>query len=218
MPNAGPLEDPETRWPQPDPVPTGTALTFQRELARKGLHLLSAAVPIAYSLGLSRRAVTLALAFALAIALVVEVARARHEKTRTAFDATVGRLLRGHEAQGVSGATWLIVALLAATLLFPREIAVAAMGAVAIGDAAAAILGRALTRRHGEGKSLAGSAACFAASAFMARAIAQFTWSEALVVGILAAIAERPKRPLDDNLRIALAVGCGILLWRMGFS
>jgi dolichol kinase len=160
----------------------------------------------------------LALAFALAIALVVEVARARHERTRTAFDASLGRLLRVHEVQGVSGGTWLIVALLAATVLFPRDIAIAAMGAVAIGDAAAAIIGRALTRGRGGGKSLAGSVACFAASAFMARAIAHFTWSEALVVGILAAIAERPRRPLDDNLRIALAVGCGILLWRMGFS
>jgi dolichol kinase len=134
------------------------------------------------------------------------------------FDARLGRLLRVHEAHGLSGATWLILALLAAALLFPRDIAIAAMAAVAVGDAAAAIVGRAVTRHRGEGKSLAGSVACLAASAFMAWAIADFTWPEALVAGILAAIAERPRRPLDDNLRIALAVGCGILLWRMGFS
>ena len=218
MPNADLPKDPETGQPQPDLVPTGTSLTFQRELARKGLHLLSAAVPIAYSLGLSRSGVTLVLAFALAIALVVEVARARHEKTRTVFDANLGRLLRLHEARGVSGATWLMVALLAATLLFPRDIAIAAMAAVAVGDAAAAIVGRVLARHGREGKSLAGSVACFAVSAFVARGIAHFAWPEALIAGILAAIAERPRRPLDDNLRIALAVGCGILLWRMGFS
>jgi hypothetical protein len=35
---------------------------------------------------------------------------------------------------------------------------------------------------------------------------------------MLAALAERPRWAMDDNLRIALAVGCGILLWRMGFS
>jgi hypothetical protein len=52
----------------------------------------------------------------------------------------------------------------------------------------------------------------------MALAIAHFTWPEALIAGILAAVAERPSRPLDDNLRIAVSVGCGILLWRMGFS
>lgn len=218
MPNAGPSKPPETGRPQNDPALAGAALTLQRETVRKGLHLLSAALPIAYSLGVSLGALVLALAFALAIALTVEFARVRHEKARTVFDASLGWLLRVHEAQGLSGATWLIVALLAASLLFPRDIAIAAMAAVAVGDAAAAIVGRALTRHGGEGKSLAGSVACFAASAFMARAIAHFTWQEALIAGFLAAIAERPRRPLDDNLRIVLAVGCGILLWRMGFS
>ena len=174
-------------------------------------------MPIAYSIGLSQRAVTIALVLAFAVAVVVEIARARHERTRTVFDARLGRLMRVHEARGLSGATWLILALLATAVLFPRDIAIAAMAAVAVGDAAAAIVGRALTRR-GEGKSLPGSVACFAASAFMAWVIADFIWPEALVAGALAALAERPRRPLDDNLRIALAVGCGILLWRMGFS
>jgi dolichol kinase len=194
------------------------ALTLQREIVRKGLHLLSASIPIAYWLGASRTAVTIALSLALAVAIGVEIARARHEKTRVVFDTRLGRLLRVHEVQGLSGATWLIIALLLAGLLFPRDIAIAAMAAVAVGDAAAAIVGRALGRTRGEGKSLAGSAACFAASAFMALAIAHFTWLEALLAGALATIAERPTRPLDDNLRITLAVGCGILLWRMGFS
>jgi dolichol kinase len=175
-------------------------------------------VPIAYSVGVSRTVVVLALAGALVFALVVELARARHETIRTVFDASLGSLLRVHEARGLSGATWLIIALLAAALLFPRDIAIAAMAAVAVGDAAAAIVGRALTRPAGEGKSMPGSFACFAASALMALAIARFSWAEALVAGILAALAERPRRPLDDNLRIAVAVGCGILLWRMGFS
>ena len=195
-----------------------TALTLQREIARKGFHLLSVAVPIAYALGVGRTIVVLGLTFALAVALVVEVARARHERTRSVFDARLGRLLRVHETTGLSGATWLVIALLAAALLFPRDIAIAAMAAVAVGDAAAAIVGRALTHHGGEGKSVAGSLACFAASASMALAIARFTWPEALIAGILAAIAERPRRPLDDNLRIAFAVGCGILLWRMRFS
>jgi dolichol kinase len=203
----------------PDAEPSATpAFPLQREVARKGLHLLSVVVPVAYSVGVSRTVVVLALACAVAVALVVELARARHEKTRTVFDARLGKLLRLHEARGLSGATWLIIALLASAVLFPRDIAIAAMAAVAVGDAAAAIVGRALTRSAGEGKSLAGSFACFAASALMALAIARFSWAEALIVGIFAALAERPRRPLDDNLRIAMAVGCGILLWRMGFS
>ena len=48
--------------------------------------------------------------------------------------------------------------------------------------------------------------------------MAEFPWRDALLSGVLAAAAEHPRRPMDDNFRIALAVGCGILLWRMGFS
>jgi dolichol kinase len=160
-----------------------------------------------------------ALVCALAVAAVIEIARARNERVRTFFQAKVGGLLRPHEIGALSGATWLIVALLVAAVAFPRDVAIAAMGAVTVGDAAAAIIGQALTASTGSSrKSLAGSVACFAASALMARAIANFAWREALLVGLVAAMAERPRRPFDDNLRIAIAVGCGILLWRMGFS
>lgn len=194
-------------------------LTARREMARKGLHLFSVAVPVAYAAGLTRLAVIVALVSALAVAGGIEIARARNERVRIFFHAKVGGLLRPHETEALSGATWLIVALLVAAVAFPRDVAIAAMGAVAVGDAAAAIVGRALVATSGSPrKSLAGSVACFAASALTARAIANFAWREALLVGVFAALAERPRRPFDDNLRIAIAVGCGILLWRMGFS
>ena len=193
-------------------------LSLRRELARKGLHIVSTAVPVAYATILSRAVVLSTLAFALTIALIVEIARSRSERARGAFDSSVGALLREHERHGASGATWLILALLLAAVAFPHDVAIAAMCAVALGDAAAAVIGRAMTRTRLHRKSFSGSAACFVVSALSARAIAGFAWPEALLVGILAAVAERPKRPFDDNLRITLAVGCGILLWRMGFS
>ena len=193
-------------------------LSLRREIVRKGLHLISTIVPISYAVGVSRMVVITTLAFLLAAAMTVELGRFRSTRIRTVFDARLGGLLREHEWRGPSGATWLIVALLLATVFFPHEVAIAAMGAVALGDAFAAIIGRAAARPSGSGKSLAGSVACFAASAISALTIAGLAWSEAVVVGVVAALAERPQRPLDDNVRIALAVGCGILLWRMGFS
>ena len=211
--NPGSRADDDVRAFEPD-----GGLSLRRELARKGLHLLSAIVPASYAAGVPRSIVIGVLAFALAAALAVEIGRSRSARARTVFDARVGTLLREHERRAASGATWLIVALLAAAVCLPRDIAIAAMCAVALGDAAAAIVGRGLARTATQRKSFGGSAACFAASAISARAIAQFTWREALIVGILAALAERPRRPLDDNLRIVIVVGCGILLWRMGFS
>ena len=211
--NNGSRADDELRTTQ-----TGAGLSLQRELARKGLHLFSTLVPISYAAGVPRSIVIGALALALAAALAVEMGRLRSDRARTVFDSTVGGLLREHELRAASGATWLVVALLAATVCLPRDVAIAAMCAVALGDAAAAIVGRALARTATRRKSFGGSAACFAASAMSAHAIAGFNWREALIVGILAALAERPRRPLDDNLRIVIVVGCGILLWRMGFS
>lgn len=193
-------------------------LSLRRELTRKGLHILSTAIPVAYATVLSRTSVIWMLALALTIALTVEIARSRSERARGAFDSSVGALLREHERTGASGATWLIVALLFAAAAYPHDVAIAAMCAVTLGDAAAAVVGRAMAHTTVHRKSFSGSAACFAASALSARAIAGFAWPEALVVGVFAAVAERPRRPFDDNLRIALAVGCGILLWRMGFS
>lgn len=193
-------------------------LPLRRELTRKSLHILSTAVPVAYATGLSRAVVIGILSVALTIAVAVEIARLRSPRARGAFDASVGALLREHERQGASGATWLIVALLFAAAAFPRDVAIAAMCAVALGDAAAAVVGRAMTVATAHGKSFSGSVACFAASALSASAIAGFAWPDALIAGILAAVAERPRRPFDDNPRIALVVGCGILLWRMGFS
>ncbi len=194
-------------------------MPLRREFVRKGLHLLSTIVPVSYTTGLTRSSVVGVLAAALTAAVAVEFARARSARARTLFNAGVGSLLREHESQAVSGATWLVIALLVAATCFPRDVAIAAMCAVCLGDAAAAIVGRTLSGYGSEGrKSFVGSAACFALTLIAARALAHFAWREALLSGLLASAAERPRRPLDDNLRITLAVGCGILLWRMGFS
>lgn len=197
--------------------PGGVGLTLRRELTRKGFHLLSTAVPLGYAAGLSRSLVMWALVAALVVAGAVEAARVRSTRARTLFDAGVGSLLREHERRGLSGATWLVIALLVAAVFFPRDVAISAMCAVSLGDAAAAIVGRALAGSEVH-KTFIGSAACLGASAIAARAIAHIVWHEALIVGVLASIAERPRRPMNDNLRIVIVVGCGILLWRMGFS
>lgn len=210
-----PGSGPEGRLPAAERT---TPLSLRRELTRKTLHLVSTVVPVSYAAGVSQAAVIWVLVFALAVALAVEIGRHQSVRARTLFDTAVGGLLREHERRGPAGATWLILSLLVAAVVFPRDVAIAAMCAVALGDAAAALVGQAIARGTAHRKSFGGSTACFAVSAIAARAIAGFTWREALLVGVLATLAERPRRPLDDNLRIAIAVGCGILLWRMGFS
>jgi dolichol kinase len=209
--------------------------TIRRELVRKTIHLASAAVPVAYVAGAPRAAVLAALGTAGAVAVSVEVARRRSARARALFDGAVGGLLRAHERDRWSGATWMCAAYALAVLAFPRAEAAAAMLAVATGDAAAAVVGRAAARQRARralhraaarparapvagppgapgAKTWEGSVACAAASTLAALVVAHLATLPALACGVAAALAERPRGPLDDNLRIAAAAGAAAWL------
>jgi dolichol kinase len=196
------------------------ALTVRRELARKTLHLLWALVPVAYAFGAPRPLILGGLIVACACAMVVEIARARSERVRLVFDRATGLLLREHEHREWSGATWLLLSFLLVVLMFDPPIAIAAMWAVAVGDASAAIVGRTIGRyRIGQSrKTIEGSIACAIATTAGVLLLANLSPITSAVAGVVAAGAEWPARPLDDNMRIGIAVGAGILLSRMVFS
>jgi len=189
-------------------------------VARKAIHLLSVALPLLYAGGLSRRTLLIVLSLASVVALVVEVGRARHAPTREIFHRATGSMLRPHEHTRWSGATWLVLSFLGSVALYPPDVAVAAMWGVAAGDAAAALVGRTLGSHPigRSGKTLEGTAACFLTVLLGALMIARLSRVESFLAAIAAAVAEVPQRPFDDNVRVAAAIGAGILLWRMAFS
>src|SRR5690606_20161456 len=125
--------------PSRAPAPS---LSLRHELARKALHLTSAVVPVGYAAGAPRRVVLTLLVALLVVAVVVELVRHREGIARAIFQRTAGPLLREHEHHRWSGATWMLAAYLLVAWLAPRGAAVAAMWAVAVGDAAAAVVGR----------------------------------------------------------------------------
>jgi dolichol kinase len=198
----------------------GAPLALRWELTRKALHVIWAVVPIAYALGLRREVVLLGLSIACITAIVIEIVRVRSIAFGELFHRSTGRLLRDHERRRWSGATWLLLSFLLSAALFDRPTAIAAMWAVAVGDAAAAVVGRTIGRHHlgASRKSLEGSIACAAISALGAFIVAQLSPAQSMAAGIAAALGEWPAGPLDDNVRIGLAVGGGILLCRMAFS
>lgn len=198
----------------------GAPLALRWELTRKALHVAWAVVPVAYALGLSRVAVLSGLMLASAIAVSIEIARARSTGFAGRFHRHTGVLLRDHEHHRWSGATWLLLSFLLSVLVFDRSVAIAAMWAVAVGDATAAVIGRTIGRHRigASAKTVEGSIACALISAAGAMMIARLDLSSSIVAGIAAALAEWPTGPLDDNVRIGLAVGGGILLCRMAFS
>lgn len=195
------------------------SLTLRQELMRKAIHVQSVAVPAGYALGVPRSLLVAMVAVLVVTALVIEAGRRRSPWLRERFARTFAPLLREHEHSGLAGATWLLVAFLLAVMLLPRSAAIAAMWAVSVGDATAALVGRWIGRRRltSGSKTLEGSAACALASGAGAWLVAGLPAGASLVAGSLAALAEWPSRPLDDNMRIALVVGGGIFLWQLAF-
>ena len=202
-----------------------TVLALRHELARKALHLTAATAPLAYALGLPRRTLLVVLCLLGAVAVGVELARRHAPRARLLFHRATGPLLRQHEHEGWSGATWMLAAFIGVVALAPRAPAIAAMWAVAVGDAAAAVVGRALASRRemlatarGEPvtprarKSLAGSTACFIATLVGALWVAGLDPASSLAAALAATLAEWPRVPLDDNLRVAGAVAGAVVL------
>ena len=181
------------------------------ELARKALHLASAALPIALSVGaISLPALRVLLAVATLVALSVEIARHTMPAVQRRFVAGVGSMLRPHEHGAITGATWLAVALLGAALLLPAHPAIVAMWAAAMGDGLASLVGRLASKRVSRDagqKTWAGSVTCLVVTAAGAWWLVAAPIGAALLVGAAAAAAERPRIALDDNLRVAAAAG-----------
>jgi dolichol kinase len=98
-------------------------------------------------------------------------------------------------------------------LAAPLAAAIAATWAGAVGDASAAVIGKAWRRaRGGDGKTLAGSAACLLATAGGAWWLAGFTAPMAVVLGLVAASVERPAVALDDNVRVTAGTALAAVL------
>lgn len=190
---------------------------MKRELARKAIHVSSTAVPLL--VWLLPRPVAIALLVPVAVlALAVDLARHRIRPFRYHFLRHTRTMLRPHERRGLAGATWMAIAYAAATVLFPKPVAIAAMLFNGLGDAAAALVGKRWGRRRTRwGKSWEG----FAAGLATDLAIGVGLWmlapgavslAAALLGAVVAATVEFAPLPLDDNVRVTLAGGAGIML------
>ncbi len=190
---------------------------MKRELARKAIHVMSTAVPLLVWL-LPRPAAIALLVPVAALALSIDLARHRIRPFRYHFLRHTRTMLRSHERRGLAGATWMAIAYAAATVLFPRPVAVAAMLFNGLGDAAAALVGTRWGRhRTAWGKSLEG----FAAGLAVDLGVGIGMWmlapdvvplAAAVLGAVIAAVVEFAPLPLDDNVRVTLAGGAGIML------
>jgi dolichol kinase len=198
------------------------ALSLGAEAARKAIHLATAVLPIAWAYDLiATRDIQWLLGAAVVIALLVEFARYRRGAFGALFQRTFGGLLRTHEQRTIAGATWLAIGMWGVVMLAPRYAAIAALWAAAVGDAVAALAGRAVQQWRGarasaatipSGKTLVGAVAGAAATAVGVMWLTPATLALAAVLGAVAALAEWPARPGDDNVRVVAAVAVAAAL------
>lgn len=195
-------------------------VTYGNEFIRKGIHLTSLSIPIAYYF-LPRDTALAILIPVTILTLLVDVMKYFHGPTAELYYRLFGHLLRHHEREGkkktLNGASWVLISATVCVIIFPKLIAITAFAILIISDTTAALVGRRFGTKHFRGKTLEGSTA-FVLSGFI---VILFTpkvqylpleYFIAMVSAIIGAAAEILSFDIiDDNF--AIPVSIGFSLW-----
>jgi len=185
------------------------------ETARKAIHAAAGAGAAAVAWFAPPSAARAVLLAAVLIALVTELLRARVPAVRRRFDATLGSMLRPAERRALTGATTLAIGAALAVLLFPGRIAAVGILYAALGDAAAALVGRRFGRHpYRPGRTVEGTAAFFAISLLIGWAASGAGFLAAIAVAAAVTLVEAAPIPIDDNVLIPVA-GAAACRWVM---
>lgn len=185
------------------------------------MHLASIVIPLAALLAGKSLMVELLVVLALVLVLI-DFLKLRNQEFKAFFLSVFGELLRRREKAGsFTGSTILVASAALTILLFRREIAVAALVFLSVGDSSAALVGmkwgrtRLVCGRTLEG-SLAAFTSCLLASLVLRQVAPLLSWRLdplALIAGsAVATLAELVDLPVDDNLRIPILSGLAMEL------
>ncbi len=178
------------------------------EIRRKAIHLSFILVPLIYLYDvLPKRIIVRGLLAAVLVSLVFELMRLHDARVRLLISRFFRDLVRRHEQKQLLGSTYLLIASVLTIELFSKEVAVAALGALVLGDTAAALVGKTVGRHRVLGKTLEGSLACFLVSFAFAWIVVGLPAWLAACGALTAAVFEALPIPLDDNFRIPLSAG-----------
>ncbi|MEE9198248.1 MAG: hypothetical protein V3U26_00465 [Dehalococcoidia bacterium] len=191
---------------------TGDAIA---NLERRAFHLVSGCLFPVLIFVLSREPVVALAVVAVVASLTLEVARWRSATINHWFLAWFSVLLKKEESTRWLASTYLLIATLAAILLFDAHIAALALLFLAIGDPLAALVGERFGRIRIGRKSLEGTLTFLGASLLVGGVLVaggvEVSYSIALAGAAVAALVELMPLPTDDNLTVPLAAG-GVMM------
>ena len=185
-------------------------------ILRNLIHLMTLVVPVLY-LFVSKRHALAVLGPLAGLALAADLTRLRVKRLGAVFLRVFGSLLKGHEVDGLTGATHLLIGSALCVSLFDKPIAILALVFATVGDAVASAVGDRIGRARVWGsKSLEGSVACLVVCVCLAALVPTLgiwpdapavSWAARLFGALAAAVVELLSVPVDDNLIVPLASG-----------
>ena len=184
---------------------TGDEFSLKDELQRKSLHLAMIVIP-AWVYFTPRNTALLGLIIATFVTVAVDLLRLSDHRLKRFFARFFRSLIRRHEEEHLIGSTYYMIAALLSVIVFDREIAIAALVFLVLGDSIAAIVGKRFGRPMYWGKSPHGSIACFLVCVGAGIPLLG-DWRLAIVGAAAAAIAEALPVPMDDNMRVPILSG-----------
>jgi dolichol kinase len=199
----------------PDPLKPLRSRRWLTEARRKAVHLSFLALPLVLLFEplpwpRGKREWRVLLILASLIAIGIDLLRIHEMRVKRFFRDFLGEMMREHEEFSLMGSTYLLLASLLAIEIFPRPVAAAAIGFTVVGDAFAAMVGKAWGRHRFFRKTLEGTAAgllaCLAWAALLA-ASGRLPWQVAVTGALAASLVELLPIPLDDNLGMTLTAG-----------
>jgi dolichol kinase len=142
------------------------------------------------------------------IALIVEILRWRRPEFHSWFEKTTGALLRSHEREHWTGATFLFLSSFLTVLLFERWIAITALLFVVVSDALSALVGKRWGKHRIWGDRTVEGTIVFLFSAVLLVLINPHLPLLIGLAGVLIALyVEIFVQSLDDNLTVPLCSG-----------
>ena len=175
---------------------------------RAFFHLAFQGSMLALAWFVPRTAIILVMAALCAVFIVLEAVRLRNSVVNEWFFRWFGALLRQNERTSFTGALFVLVASLLTFGLFSKEIAILSLAYLAVGDPAAAVVGKLVRGHKIFSKTLEGNLACLAAclaAGFSLKCLGLEVSPVMIVAGSLAAaVIQALPLPVNDNLSIPL--------------
>jgi len=188
-------------------------ISLSAELVRKGIHLLALVIPVGYYL-LPFPVVIIGVSFSALVSILIDLSRFKNWALWRWLSFLLSPIIRDHEIKGgFTGASYILTTAALTIILFPQEIAIAAITFIIIGDTAAALIGRPWGKHKIIGKkSVEGSSACLISLVLVSFLIPGLPTAAAIPGAVAATLAETFSGKVDDNLAVPIISGAVMLL------